>query len=222
MKKINFHIVSIFPNSLDSYLNSSILKRAIDKKIIKVSAVNPREFASDKHKTVDDTPYGGGPGMVMKIEPIFKAVHFIKSKIKKSKTRVILFSTRGKIFNQNDARRLSKYGHLIFICGRYEGVDERVAKHVADEEVSIGDFILSGGELPAMTVIEAVSRHIPGVLGKTESLEENKGSYPVYTKPETFNVTKTTKASAPKILLSGNHKSINEWRKNQNGKKTLT
>lgn len=204
-----FNIITIFPNIFDSYFNESILKRAQKKKLIKIAVHNLRDFTEDKHKKVDDSPYGGGPGMVIKIEPIYRAVEAVKRKAKSAKLkRVILFSTRGKKLDSKVAQRLSKYDQLILICGRYEGVDERVAEHIADEEISIGDYVLAGGELPAMILVETVSRQIPGVLGKYESLEEVKGSYPVYTKPEAFKGWK-----APKVLLGGNHKKIEEWRK---------
>ncbi len=172
--------------------------------------------------------------MVLQLAPIHRAVREAKSEERrakrKNKTRVILFSTRGKIFNAKEARRLSKYDHLIFICGRYEGVDERVAKYVADEELSIGDYVLSGGELPALVVIEAVSRFLPGFLGKGESLEEVKGSYPVYTRPEVFlpreerrgrseEKGKTRSWKVPKVLLSGDHARIAEWRKTKSNRK---
>ncbi|MDO8752016.1 MAG: tRNA (guanosine(37)-N1)-methyltransferase TrmD [Candidatus Wolfebacteria bacterium] len=218
-KTIAFSIISIFPEAFSSYLKTSILGKAGERKLINIKAVDPRTFTKDKHKTVDDKPYGGGPGMVMKVEPIYKAVQSAtkKQKNKKTKERIVLFSTRGKIFTQEDARRLAKYDHIIMICGRYEGVDERVVKHIADEEISIGDYVLSGGELPAMVVVEAISRHIPGVLGKQESLEEVKGSYPVYTRPEIFKLkTKNSKLKVlqvPKVLLSGDHQKIEEWRK---------
>lgn len=215
MAKINFHIISIFPESFASYFGASIIKRAENKKIIKINTVNLRDFAADKHRKVDDSPYGGGPGMVIKIEPVCEAVNSVKQKIRgvKSNTRTILFSTRGRPFSEKEAERFTKYKNLILICGRYEGVDERVAKHVADEEISIGSYILSGGELPAMVLVDAVSRKIPGVLGKLESLEELKGSYPVYTKPEIFKIGRK-KAKVPEVLLSGNHKKIKEWRQN--------
>lgn len=193
-------------------MKASLLGKAQAKKLIKVNLVQLREFSRDRHKKVDDKPYGGGPGMVMEIEPIYRAVEAIKRKAK-GKTRVILFSTRGKKFDQASARRLAKYKNLVLICGRYEGVDERVAKYVTDEEISVGDYVLSGGELPAMIVIEAVSRHIKGVLGKQESLEEIKGSYPVYTRPEVFVTKEGKKWSVPSVLLSGHHKKIEEWRR---------
>lgn len=214
-KTIAFSIISIFPEAFSSYLETSILGNARKKKLVNIKMVNPRAFTKDKHKTVDDKPYGGGPGMVMKIEPIYRAVQAARSRVKcqMSNVRTILFSTRGKLFTQKDARRLAAYDHLILICGRYEGVDERVAKHIADEEISIGDYILSGGELPAMVVAEAISRHIPGVLGKGESLEEIKGSYPVYTRPETLKSKKGKTWKVPSVLVSGDHKKIEEWRK---------
>lgn len=238
---LTFHIITIFPEAFDSYLKTSLLKKAQERRLIKFHLVNLRDFANDKHRKVDDSPYGGGPGMVLKIEPIYKAVKFLKSRLRqgcllrrssfsyegrvggqaKFKTRVILFSTRGKKLDNKTAKRLSKYGHLILICGRYEGVDERVAKIAADEEISIGGYVLSGGELPALVLAEAVSRHIKGVLGKEESLEEIKGSYPVYTRPPIFFPEKNRRArqevfkkkwSVPKVLLSGDHQKIKVWR----------
>lgn len=204
-----FNVITIFPKIFNSYLKESLLAKAQKKGLLKINFVNLRDFTKDKHKTVDDKPYGGGPGMVLKIQPIFNAVEFAKRKAHSAKRRkVILFSTRGKKFDSKTARRLALCDQLILICGRYEGIDERVAKYIADEEISIGDYVLSGGELPAMILIEAVSRHIPGVLGKKESLEEIKGSYPVYTRPEIF-----IKWKVPKVLLSGNHKKIEGWRK---------
>ena len=223
MKK--FDIITIFPKIFDSYISESILKRAQEKRLIKITAHNLRDFTTDKHHKVDDKPYGGGPGMVLKAEPIYKAVQKIKgnpSTSSGSKKRVILFSTRGKKLDSTIAKRLSKYDQLILICGRYEGVDERVAKYIADEEISIGDYVLSGGELPAMVLVDAVSRQVPGVLGKYESLEEIKGSYPTYTRPEIFVTNEKRKRikkgkmaawRVPKVLLSGSHKEIDKWRK---------
>ena len=202
---MTFHIITLFPEAIESYLHSSILGRAEKKKIIKFNLVNLRKFGLGKHKKVDDRPFGGCPGMVLSLEPIYKAIQKIK---KSSKTRIVLFSTRGKVFTQKEAKRLSKYIDLVFICGRYEGVDERVAKHIADEEISIGGFVLSGGELPALIVTEDVARHLPGVLGKTESLEEKNGSFPTYTRPPKFRNWKV-----PEVLISGHHKKIEEWRK---------
>ncbi|MBU6500971.1 MAG: tRNA (guanosine(37)-N1)-methyltransferase TrmD [Patescibacteria group bacterium] len=210
---MRFDIITIFPKIFDSYLNESLIKRAREKKLIDVRIHNLRDFTADRHNKVDDKPFGGGPGMVIKIEPVYKAIRFLTAKSSKLKTRIILFSTRGKKFDSKIARRLAKYERLILICGRYEGVDERVAKYVADEEISMGDYVLSGGELPALVLTEAVSRHLPGFLGKTESLEEIKGSYPVYTRPEVFKAGRKN-LFVPKILLSGNHKKIEEWRRN--------
>lgn len=214
-----FHIISLFPESVESYITSSIIGRAQEKKIIRIHPVPLRPFGIGKHKVTDEPPYGGGPGMVLKVDPIYTAVKKVLGKIKKGKTRTILFSTRGNVFTNADAVRLSKYDNIIFICGRYEGVDERVAEHIADEEISIGDFVLSGGELPALVVLDAISRQIPGVLGKTESLEEIKGSYPVYTKPAEFIPDPKKKKKVwkvPEVLQSGNHKLIEEWRKRNN------
>ncbi len=208
-----FDIITIFPKIFDSYFKESIIKRAQQKKLVKINIHNLRDYTEDKHKTVDDKPYGGGPGMIFKLEPVYKAVKKIKGK---KKTKVILFSAKGKKFDQKMAKRFSKLDKLILICGRYEGVDERIAKHIADEEISIGDYVLTGGEIPAMIVVDALTRLIPGVITK-ESLKEesfNKGNveYPQYTRPENFKSWKV-----PKILLSGNHKKIKEWRKKHKG-----
>lgn len=219
---MRFDVLTIFPKMLDSYFSESILKRAQEKKLIKIQSHDIRAFSKDKHRKVDDRPYGGGAGMVMAFPPIAAAVSKLKPQRSKLKSRVILFSTRGKVFTNKDAKRLSKYDQLIFICGRYEGVDERVAEYVADEEISLGDYVITGGELGAAIVIDAVSRQIPGVLGKNESLEENQGSYPVYTKPEVIRVQtancKPLIAKVPKVLTEGNHKLINEWREKNGGK----
>jgi tRNA (guanine37-N1)-methyltransferase len=214
-----FDIITIFPRIFDSYLKESFIKKAQEKGLIKIRIHNLRDFTTDKRKTVDDRPYGGGLGMVLKIEPIYKAVRFLKSKVKSQKSKVILFTPRGKRFNQRVAYSLSKLDQLILICGRYEGVDERVAKHIADMELSIGDYDLMGGELPAMVVIETIARLIPGVLGKPELLKERitkeKGfiEYPQYTRPEIFSPKKGVYWRVPKVLLSGHHQKIEEWRK---------
>lgn len=211
---MKFDILTIFPQMFDSYLNESILKRAQENKLIAIKAHDLRKFTTDKHKKVDDRPFGGGAGMVMMVQPIDAAVR--KLRAKKGKTRVILFSTRGKKFTNVEAKRLSKYDQLIFICGRYEGVDERVAEYIADEEISIGDYVLTGGELPAMVVIDSVSRQIEGVLGKAASLEEAQGSYPTYTRPVEYPMKakgKTKKAKVPEVLMGGNHAKIEEWRR---------
>ena len=218
---MQFDIITIFPKIFDSYLKEGLIKKAQKKKLIKVNIHNLRDWASDKHKTVDDRPFGGGLGMVMKVEPIFKAIEAIKRPKRSSpkKRKIILFTPRGKKFNQKLAYSLSKLNQLILICGRYEGVDERVAKQIADLEISIGDYDLMGGELPAMVVIETVARLIPGVIGKPELLKERitkkKGfiEYPQYTRPEIFSPRKGIKWRIPKVLLSGHHKKIEEWRK---------
>lgn len=201
-------------------MKESLTQKALKKGLFKVKIHNLRDFTKDKHRIVDDRPFGGGSGMVMKIEPIFKAV----SKLKKpKKSKVILFTPRGKKFNQQMAYSWSKLNQIVFICGRYEGVDERVAKYVADEEVSMGDYVLMGGELPAMTCLETIARLIPGVIGKEGLLKERitkeKGfmEYAQYTRPEVFQPKKGKKWVVPNVLLSGNHKQIEEWR-NKYGK----
>jgi tRNA (guanine37-N1)-methyltransferase len=240
---MRFDIITIFPKIFDSYLGESLFKRAQKSGIVKIIAHNLRDFTNDKHKRacptgrrqsfgrVDDKPFGGGPGMVLQIEPIYKAVQFLKLKVKSEKlsarggsafggkVRTILFSTRGKKLDAKTAKRLARHKQLILICGRYEGVDERVAKYVADEEISIGDYVLSGGELAALVLIESVSRFLPGFLGKRESLEEIKGSYPVYTRPEVFLPSGKRQWKVPKVLLSGDHKKIREWREKYQDRK---
>ena len=215
---MKFDIITIFPNLFKGFLSESLLARAQKKKLIKINLHNLRKWTDDNHKTVDDRPYGGGAGMVLKVEPIYKAVKAIKAK--KRKTRVILLSAKGKTLDQKKVRQLAEYDQLVFICGRYEGVDERVAKHVADEEISIGNYILFGGEIPAMLLIETVSRLIPGVIAKPESVKFESFSdkqakskeYPQYTRPETF-ILNGKKLNVPKVLLSGNHAEIEKWRK---------
>lgn len=216
---MRFDIITIFPKIFDAYFSESIIGRAQRQKIITIKTHDLRRWASDRHKTVDDRPFGGGPGMVMMVEPIFKAVKVLKNfsilnfQFSKLKQRVILFSAKGKRMTQKDVRRWAKnYNQLILICGRYEGVDERVAQHIADEEISVGEYVLTGGEIPAMIVVDAVARLLPGVLGKKESLLEESFSkkefleYPQYTRPEEFK-----NWPVPSILLSGDHKKIKEW-----------
>lgn len=238
---IKFDVITIFPEIFNSYLNESLIARAQKKKLIKINIHNLRKWTNDAHKTVDDRPFGGGLGMVLKVEPIFKAVKQIKgSPVDRStgpkKCKVILFTPRGKKFTQKLANKLSKLDQIIFICGRYEGVDERVAKNIADLEISIGDYDLMGGELPAMVAIETISRLIPGVLGKPQLLKERitkSGGfieYEQYTRPEVFDVSKYEESGkacppkssskkfwrVPKVLLSGDHKKIEEWKKQHN------
>ena len=220
---MKFDIITIFPESLRGYFNSSILARAQKDKKIEINLRNLRDFAGDKHKKVDDKPYGGGPGMALKIEPIARAISKIKSKISNLSAdrqdlenyKIILFSPSGKQFTQNMARNWAKkYDNIIMICGRYEGVDARVKKIFKVQEISIGPYVLTGGELPAAVIADAVARHTPGVLGKEESLEEERGmsGFPVYTKPEVFEF-EGKKYRTPKILLSGHHEKIKNWRK---------
>ncbi len=212
-RTLAIRILTIFPDAVLPYFGESLFKRARDKGIVRVEVENIRDYAAGKHKKVDDTPYGGGPGMVMLFEPIAAAVRAARQKHKrKTKTRVILLSTRGEELTEATAQRLAAYDELILICGRYEGVDERIADTIADEELSIGAYILSGGELPAMVVADAVSRKIPGFLGRYASLEEIKGSYPVYTRPPTLNYKGRARA-VPGALLGGDHKMIQAWRK---------
>lgn len=222
---MRFDIITIFPDIFDSYLNESILKRAQKNKSIQIKIHNLRDFTADKHNKVDDKPYGGGPGMVLKIEPIVGAISSIlriknvELRIKK-KTKVVLFTPAGEQFDNKIAADLAKkYDQLILICGRYEGIDARVEKVIKNlklkiENLSIGSYVLTGGELPAMVLIDAVSRQISGVLGKEESLEEKRFGIgaPAYTRPEAF-IYKGKKYAVPKVLLFGNHKKIEEWRK---------
>ncbi len=211
---MKFDIITIFPGIFDSWVKESIIARAQKNKLIKIKAHNLRKWAKDRHQTVDDRPFGGGLGMVLKVKPIFKAVSALKNR----KTKIILFTPRGKKFNQKMASKFSKLDQLILICGRYEGVDERIAKYIADEKVSIGDYDLMGGALAAMVVIETVARLIPGVIGKPQLLKERitkqKGfiEYPQYTRPEVFSPKKGVKWKVPKVLLSGHHKKIQDWR----------
>ena len=222
---MRFDIITIFPESLRGYFSVSILGRAQKSDRIKINLHNLRDFAEDKHKKTDDNPFGGGPGMVMKIEPIALAILKIKpaspaGRSNLGNSKIILFSPAGKQFTQKMARDWAKkYDNLIMICGRYEGVDARVKKALNAEEISIGPYILTGGELPAAVVADAVSRHIPNVLGKEESLEEERGmsGFPVYTKPEIFEF-KDKKYIVPKVLLSGHHIKIKNWREKHSKK----
>ena len=222
---MKFDIITIFPEMFDSFLKESIISKARAKNKISIKIHDLRGFSKDKHKKVDDSPFGGGRGMVMMVDPIAKAV----KKIKKGRSRVVLFSPRGKKFNQSMANKWSKLDQLVFVCGRYEGIDERVAEHIADEVVSIGDYVLSGGELAAMIIAESVSRLIPGVLGNKESLASETHNlqpttnnlqlfdFPQYTRPEKFRAgNKIWKV--PEVLLSGNHAEIEKWRKEKQGK----
>jgi len=213
-------ILTIFPKMFEPVLNESIIKRAQNKGKVKIFIHDLRDYSSDKHRKVDDRPFGGGSGMVMRPEPIFTALEAIKSKAKSKKVRVILLCPQGKTLTQGTARILARYKHLILICGHYEGIDERVRQYLIDEEISIGDYVLTGGELPAMVLVDCLVRIIPGVLGDKnslnfESFEGNLLEYPQYTRPAKFRGW-----CAPKILLSGDHKKIEVWRKKEALKRT--
>lgn len=209
-------ILTLFPEFFESPLKTSIINRAQTQKLVEIKLHNPRDFTKDKHHTVDDTPYGGGPGMVIKPEPVFEAVESLKPGL------VILLTPQGKVFNQEIAKSLSTQTHLIFICGHYEGVDERIISQLVDIELSVGDYILTGGEIPCLIVIDAIVRLIPEVLGNPESLDSDSFahqllSHPQYTKPQNFRGH-----VVPEVLVSGDHEKIRLWRKKQALAKTLT
>jgi tRNA (guanine37-N1)-methyltransferase len=208
---MHFHIVTLFPKSFDSYLGESILKRAIEDKLLKVSFYNPRDFVENKWKRVDRPPYGGGPGLVIEALPVIRA---IESAIKKSKLVPRTKSPRGKQFTNDYAKKVSKkYKHVILVCGRYEGIDARVKRIFKMDEVSVGPFVLTGGELPAMVVIDVMARQVPGILGNLDSLEEKRvAGKDVYTRPEVFKY-RGKSYRVPKILLSGHRVKIEEWKK---------
>jgi tRNA (guanine37-N1)-methyltransferase len=222
-KKFYIDIITIFPEIFDSFLREALISRAQEKGIVKITAHNLRKWTTDNHKTVDGRPYGGGAGMVLMVEPILKAVDFLK---KKNKAHVVVFSAKGKKFTQAVARKWAKKKRIILICGRYEGIDERVNKYIADEEISIGDYVLFGGEVPAMVVTEAVVRLLPGAVGKQKSIEDESFKevrgiegkmmtefieYPHFTRPEKIKINGKIRA-VPKVLLSGNHKDVEIWR----------
>ena len=208
---ITFHIITLFPDILKDYANGSILGRAQKNKKINIVFTNPRDFAKDTHKKADDKAYGGGPGMVMKAEPILKAV---QKDIGNKKAKSIILAADGKQFTNGYAQKLSKeQKNIVLIAGHYEGIDERVRKILKAEKISVGPYIVTGGELPAMMIVDAVARQVPGVLGKEESIEEKRiASGEVYTRPETF-AFKKKKYRVPKVLLSGDHKKIIAWQK---------
>ncbi len=215
-------VLTIFPEMFGPILNESIIKRAQEKGIVQIEVYDLRDFSHDLHKKVDDRPFGGGPGMLLKPEPIFRAVEAILKNVhpSKAKQRTILLSPQGKKLDQNLAKKISQFKHLILICGRYEGVDERVRQSLVDLEVSIGDYILSGGELPAMVLIDSIVRLIPNVLGNEDSDKQETFSYnllehPQYTRPALYRGMKV-----PEILLSGKHKQIQQWRQRESVKRT--
>ncbi len=236
-----FDIITIFPGVFREYIDTGLLGKARSKGLLEINIHDLRNWTEDRHRKVDDRPFGGGLGMVMKVEPIIKAV----AELKKDNSKVILFGPGGKKFDQSSAHRFYRNGHLIMICGRYEGVDERVSQYIADEEISIGEYVLMGGEVPAMAVTETVSRLIPGVVGKDNFLKERTGNseealeYPQFTRPAIFKpgdflssekyeklILKGEKISdtpnqewkVPDILVSGDHNEISEWRKTQSRK----
>lgn len=215
---MTFHIITLFPNMFDSYFRDSMLKRAIENKKVKIKFYNPRDFSKNKHKKVDDTPYGGGPGMVMMVDPIMRAWKKARGRSEKRVFKTIIFSPGGKEFTTDYAKKSAqRYTDIILICGRYEGIDSRIKKILGRqaEEISIGNYVLTGGELPAMVVIDSISRQINGVLGNRSSLEEERvSSHEMYTRPEVFEY-QGKKYKVPAVLLSGDHKKIDEWRKNR-------
>ena len=220
---MNFHILTLFPEMVEDALNTSILKRATDAGIISINAVNIRDYSTDKHKKVDDYPYGGGAGMLMQAQPVFDAYEDLckaikkrkKSRAKKLKVRVLYMTPQGRTFDQIFAEELAKEEDLVFLCGHYEGIDERVIEEIVTDEVSLGDFVLTGGELPAMVMVDCISRLIPGVLGSDESASDESFSdglleYPQYTRPEVWQGK-----AVPDVLLSGNPKLIQAWQDEQ-------
>ena len=213
-------ILTLFPDIIKTSLNYSILKRATEKKLIAFQIINIRDFAQDKHKSVDDHPYGGGPGMILRVDILDRAISFAKDQQPKANScYTVLLDPRGKVFNQSLASQFSKLNHLILVCGHYEGVDERVFDLV-DDVVSIGDFVLTGGEIPALALTDSIVRLIPGVLKKEEAVKDESFtsgllSYPQYTKPIEYNAKKV-----PAILLSGNHQKISSWRKEKSNQIT--
>jgi tRNA (guanine37-N1)-methyltransferase len=217
---MKFEILTLFPEMFDSYLATSILGRAIAQDKIQVRCHNIRDFAKDKHRMTDDTPYGGGSGMVMKPEPLVRGLQEIQGR-DDPRTRVILLSPQGRLFDQGAAWELSRLPRLILVCGKYEGVDERVRRLAVDEEISIGDYVLTGGELPAMVILEAIARLLPGVLGDEASTREESFSqglleYPQYTRPREF-----MGCPVPEVLLSGNHQEIAAWRRRKSLEQTF-
>lgn len=211
---MNFHVLTLFPEMIENGMNTSITGRAIAKGLLSLEAVNIRDFAFNKHQKVDDYPYGGGAGMLMQAEPVFLAYDSIASRIGK-KPRVVYLTPQGKVFNQEMAREMAQEEELVFLCGHYEGIDERVLEEIVTDYVSIGDYVLTGGELPAMVMMDSISRMVPGVLnnqesGETESFSENLLEYPQYSRPESWHGKKV-----PDVLLSGHHANVEKWRREQ-------
>jgi tRNA (guanine37-N1)-methyltransferase len=218
---MQFDILTLFPRMYDGVFDHSIVSRAIERSLIEIKLHDIREFTSDKHHIVDDYPYGGGAGMVMKPGPVFDAVEAVKKEYNNVSRSVILLSPRGRLYNQGVAQQLAHYDRLILICGHYEGVDERVSEHLVDDEISIGDYVLSGGEIAAMVIVDSVTRLLPGVVGSEISIEEESHvngllEYPHYTRPALFRDW-----VVPDVLLSGNHSQIAQWRHRQSLIKTM-
>ena len=218
---MNFHILTLFPQMVEQGLNTSIIGRAQEKGILSVETINIRDFTMDKHKKVDDYPYGGGAGMLMQAQPVYDAYLHVVEKIKtRQRPRVIYVTPQGKTFKQEMAKEFALEQDLIFLCGHYEGIDERVLEEIVTDYVSIGDYVLTGGELAAMVMIDSISRMVPGVLsnkesGETESFSDNLLEHPHYTRPEVWRGKEV-----PQVLLSGHHKRIEEWRKEQSLERT--
>lgn len=209
---MRFHIMTLFPEIFNSYMNESIMKRAVEKDIIEVNIYNIRDFSTNKHKKVDDYPFGGGAGMVMTPQPIYDTYKHIIDKFDIKDPRVVYLTPKGKVHNQNIASEMSIFEDVILLCGHYEGIDQRIIDSIVTDEISIGDYVLTGGELPALILIDSISRLIPGVLSQNESFEEESFKddlleYPHYTRPREF-----MGMEVPEVLLSGNHKKIDEWR----------
>ena len=217
-----FHVMTLFPSMFDGLLSQGILGRAIAAGLITVDLTNFRDFATDRHRTVDDSPFGGGPGMVIKPEPLFAAVDDLRSReALDPSTPVILLTPQGRKFDQSVAEELAAGGRVVLVCGRYEGVDERVRQHLVTDEISLGDYVISGGELPSMVVIDAVSRLVPGVVGTAGSIEDDSHTsgllqFPQYTRPSEFRDW-----GVPKVLLSGDHSGVAEWRRREALRRTL-
>lgn len=217
---MNYHVLTLFPEMIEQGLNTSILGKAMDKDLITLEAINIRDYTTNKHHKVDDYPYGGGAGMVMQAQPIYDAYKAVEEKIG-YRPRVIYLTPQGKVFNQTMAQEFAKEQDLVFLCGHYEGVDERVLEEIVTDEVSIGDYVLTGGELPAMVMIDAISRMISDVLHNDESAEfdsfhDNLLEYPQYSRPEVWNGKQV-----PPILLSGHHANVEKWRREQSIIRTL-
>lgn len=217
---MNFHILTLFPDMVLDGLNTSIIGRAVERGLLSIDAVNIRDYTREKHRHVDDAPYGGGAGMVMQAEPVCAAYRALCERTGK-KPRVLYMTPQGRVFNQETARELSREEDLVFLCGHYEGIDERALELIVTDHLSIGDYVLTGGELPAMVMIDAISRLVPGVLNndvsaEIESFHDNLLEYPQYTRPEIYEGM-----PVPEVLLSGHHKNIEEWRRQKSIERTL-